>query len=165
VKKWIEQKLRNLVKIAQVTRPGADDGLDTVSQVEYMGKPTNAAVFYPYGVSANAPNTSSVLLLSIGGSSQNAIGIPFSTENRFRDLKSGEVKIGNFVTKANVFFSEDGSVTIEAGLDGGDITVKNQNGSILMEKDGHMRLENGSGYIDIGASGTIDMNGNATVDP
>jgi len=146
--KNIAQKMRNLIKIAQVTRPGPDSGIDSVSQVEYMGKSTDAAALYPYGMSANAPNGSSVLLLSLGGSAQNEIGIPFSVENRFRDLKSGEVKLGNFVTKAHVIFKEDGSIEIEAGLDGGPI-----------------RVSNGNGFIELAENGQVNINDNFTVDP
>ncbi len=111
--KETDQKLKNIVRFAQLTLSMSDSGLDTISQVTSTGKPINALMIYPYGISARAPKNSSVLLFSTGGSSQNPAGIPYFTENRFRDLKEWEVKVGNFKTKACVFFNEDGNVRIE----------------------------------------------------
>jgi len=110
--KGLRQKLANIVKLAAVTNPSKDDGLDTISQIEYKGKVINAAMVYPYGVSANAPKDCSVLLFALGGSSQNPIGIPFFPENRVRDLKEGEFAVGNLLTTTCVKFKEDASVEV-----------------------------------------------------
>lgn len=111
--KETEQKVKNIIKFARITLSGADDGLDTISQITGTGKPINAQMVLPYGLAARAPKNASVLLFSAGGSSQNPVGIPFFTENRFRDLKEWEVALGNFKTKAMIFFNEDGNVRIE----------------------------------------------------
>ena len=129
--KEILNKIRNLIKLGRITNPGDDSGLDAVSQCEYMGKVTNAAMFLPYGISAKAPNDSLLLIFSAGGSSQNSAAIPLSAENRFRDLKDGELKIGNLVSKCFIHFKENGAIQIKAGT--GDAVVDiNENGEIAI---------------------------------
>ena len=125
---------------------GKDDGLDPVAQVEYLGKTTDAVIVLPYGVCANAPTGSNAVLFSLGGSSLNKLGIPYNVENRFRDLKEGEVQIGNFVEKCSIKFNEDGGI------------------EVIAKDDQEITITNGSGTMTMNSSGQLNVNGNLTVD-
>jgi len=144
--KKLAEKTRNLVKIAYVTISDDDSGIDSISQVEFLGKPTNAANVIPYGLSANPPTGTTMLIFSSGGSSQNLIGVPYSTENRFRNLKAGEVAVGNFMTKAKIFFDENGGVVMNVGKDGGTIQLENDNGYIMLADDGKVTI---NGHLEV----------------
>jgi hypothetical protein len=152
--KELYSKMRNMVKIARVTIPDKDSGIDSIAQVDYMGKPGNAQMVMPYGLAARVPKGCTVLLFSIGGSSQNSAGIPTNPENRFRDLKEFEVKVGNFKNKNNVYFKEDGTVVVKAGVDGGDVIIEN--------KDGLTTLNLNDDGIDV--VGDFSISGNLNVD-
>ncbi len=80
--------------------------------------------------------------LAVGGTVQNLAGIPTNPENRFRDLKEWEVKVGNFKTKANIFFDEDGNIKIDATENGGYIRVENENGFFELKADGQFNANN-----------------------
>ena len=130
-------KIRNMIKLARITIAQEDDGLDTIAQCEAMGKPSKVVLIYPYGFSANAPVDSTVAMLNAQGSGRNYLGIPTMPENRFGDLKEWEVQIGNYKTKASIFFGDDGNI----------------------------RVENDNGYIELAENGQVNVNGNFTVDP
>jgi len=136
--KALRQKVANVVKLAVVTNASADTGIDTISQVEYKGKPINAAMVYPYGLSANAPRNCSVLLFALGGSSQNPIGIPFFPEVRVRDLKEGEVAFCNLLKNTSY---------------------------IKFNENGDIELITPGGFVKYGADGKFNVNDNFTVDP
>lgn len=166
--KALWEKIRNLVRVAEVSRSSADNQLDAVSQVNWMGKTTNAAMVYPYGMSGNAPQYASVLLMFPGASAQNPIGIPYFPENRFRGLKEGEVKFGNFIAKCYLFFQADGSVTMKSGKDGGTLRFENTSGDGYFEltEDGVFTVANASGSFELKSNGQFSANGgNLTVDP
>lgn len=147
-------KLKNMIRFGRVTRPGKDNGADTISQVESMGRAVNVTMLYPYGISANAPENSTVLIFAAGGSAQNMAALAMFPENRKPDLKPGEIAIGNMLSKALVFFKEDGEIEIKTGTS--IVTVK---------KDGAIRCETAGGFFELAEGGQLNVNGNLTVDP
>lgn len=150
----IDDKMRNMIRVARVVRPGADDKADCISQVESMGKASNCVMLYPFGISANAPENSTVLQFAVGGSFQNMVGIPFMPENRVSGLKPGEVALSNPLSKSRVTIKADGTIETKCGT------------SILtIEKDGTIRGETSGGFFEMTAAGQMNINGNFTVDP
>lgn len=67
-----------------------------------------------YGICGNPPKGSSGILFPILGSDSNLVCLADDIKNRFRDLKEGEVVIGNYLTKSFIKFKEDGGVEIHA---------------------------------------------------
>jgi len=141
-------KTRNMIQVAFITKASDDDDVSQVGQIDIMGKPLNCGFFYPYGFSANAPDSSMVLRFLLGGSAQNQVGIPFNSDNRFTGLKPWEVAIGNFLKKSKIFFDADGNIEIDSSEFDKKITVKNSNGFFRLEEDGQ-----------------FNANDNFTVDP
>ena len=144
----VMSKIKNIVTFARITLASDDSGTYQIFQTEGIGKPINTVGVLPYGLSANAPAGSTVVKLNAGSSAQNSAGIPFNPENRFRDLKEWEVKVGNFKTKANLYFEDDGSITLKAGDDGGDIRFENTDGSgsIDIKENGDVVLNDGEDF-------------------
>lgn len=100
------------VKYAELTNVGKDDGHYPISQVKYNQRVADFYVVYPYGMSANAPADSLVVMMNMMGQEENRAGIASLPMQRFKDLKIGEVAFGNFLTKSYVKFKEDGSIEI-----------------------------------------------------
>ncbi|MBR2678569.1 MAG: phage baseplate assembly protein [Bacilli bacterium] len=67
-----------------------------------------------YGICGNPPKGSSGILFPILGSDSNLVCLADDIKNRFKDLKEGEVVIGNYLTKSFIKFKEDGGVEIHA---------------------------------------------------
>jgi hypothetical protein len=108
------EKLKSIIKWGRVSREDASDtDINQILQVETVGgKPKPVYIALPYGVSANIPDDTTIIMLSSGGSGQDQAGIPTRPEDRFKGLKVWEIKIGNYKTKANVFFNDDGQIEI-----------------------------------------------------
>lgn len=120
LKKVISQ-FQNLVRRAHVTLAGKDDKQFSTSQVSAMDRVMNIETVYPYGMSANAPVDTLVLIFNVQGDEGNVAGIPYSSLGRFKDLKPGEVIFGNPGTDSFVKFLADGGIEINAK---GIVTVK-----------------------------------------
>lgn len=114
----IKNKVKSMIQWGRVAKAIVDSGVDQVAQVESTGsKPFQVVLVYPYGISANAPPNANVLQMNIGGSGKAKAGIPTMMENRFRDLKEWEVKVGNFLSKSHVFFDENGEILLNPTQD------------------------------------------------
>lgn len=109
----VASKIKALFQWGRQSTKNDDSGQTQTGQIETIGsKPFPFIVVYPYGLSANSPVNSRVLSMNINGSGKGKAGLPTMPENRFRDLKECEVKVGNFKTKAHIFFAEDGEIKI-----------------------------------------------------
>lgn len=104
-------KIRNLIQRAVVTNPGDDSGEFPITQVGYNEKVVDAEVLNPYGLSTNLPIDSICIKLSINGQEENRTVIGYRHDLRPKDLKPGEVVIGNFLVGSTVKFDEDGNIT------------------------------------------------------
>lgn len=114
-----------------------DSGLYPISTAKYNGKQsTKAVAFTPYGLYTNLPKDSTMLSFSALCQESNKYAIGQKFANRFKDLKEGEVVVGNAETGSFTHFFADGSIkvfsadskTIEITKDfiinvGGDATI------------------------------------------
>ena len=106
--------IKNLIKWAKITLTDGDNDTWQRAQVKSIGEnPKKIIAVYPYGIFAVAPVGSNVLMFNISGQEENAAGIPFDIKNRFKNLKEGEILVGNTKTKSFIKFSENGDIEIE----------------------------------------------------
>lgn len=141
-------KIRSMIQSAYITKSSDDDDVGQIGQIDIMGKTLNCEFIYPYGISANAPDSSMVLRFLMGGSAQNQVGIPNNPDSRFAGLKPWEVAVGNFLKKSKIFFDADGNIEIDSSEFDKKITIKNSNGFFRLEENGQ-----------------FNANDNFTVDP
>ena len=156
----LKTKLKNMVRIGQVSRTDSDASLDQVPQFEAMGSPVNASLIQPYGLCANVPKNATAVLFNVNGSSKSTVGIAGFPENRFRDLKEWEVKIGNFKAKCYTYFRDDGTIELRTGLNGGDIVLKDNDDkfTLTISEDGGLKYENESGNFELESGGKFTVN-------
>ena len=143
----------NLIKRTLVSRKTADSGQFPVAQVSWNGKVGDIEVIYPYGLSGNLPIDSLVLTFNVNGQEENRAGIGNTPKRRFKNLKEGEVAVGNPLTKSVIKFLENGDIEITG--------TNNQNINIT----GDVNLTVG-GNLNITTTGntTITTTGNTTID-
>jgi len=109
----ILSKVYNLVKRAIITLPIQDNEQYQVAQIQYMGKTSTAQIINPYGLDSNMPEGSLLVVFNVQCQEENKVAIGNKSEIRFKDLKPGEVVVGNPITRSNIFFEANGDITIK----------------------------------------------------
>ena len=142
--------LTTMITWANKTNIGKDTGERPLNQYSSLGSPKDSVAFYPYGSSGNAPLGNLCLKINVGHE-ENSIVLELSGDNRIKGLKSGEYVIGNWVTKSNIFFSEDGKITITSN---NDIDV-NCDGDVNITATGDVNITAGKVTI----NGDLDVTG------
>ncbi len=144
--------MKNDIKLAAISLPGKDDKEFPDSQITFFGTTADCVPVYPYGMHANAPVDSYMILFSLNGQAENKAGIAFNPDLRKKNLKSGEVVHGNFVTGSTVFYDEDGNIIVNCEEDE-IVTIKGASTVNIA----------GNAAITVGGEATIDVIGNTTL--
>jgi len=105
-------KLANLIKYAYVSRTIEDNQKVALTQASFLGKTANVQVISPYGLSVHLPLKTKLLLFNIQGIEENRAVIGFSQDERFKNLKEGEVIVGSPKTQTYIKFDKDGNIEI-----------------------------------------------------
>lgn len=141
-----------MIKLASVSLPGKDDKFYPDAQIIFNGTTADCVPIYPYGMHANAPVDSHFILFTLNGQAENKAGIPFNPQLRRKNLKPGEMYVGNDVTGSQVFFDEDGNIIVNCENDE-TVTIKGASTVNIT----------GDAAITIGGEATIDVSGNTTL--
>lgn len=153
-------KLKNLIKKGYVSRETSSDSGDYLNmQITTLGKITNAQVIFPYGMNAMPPAKTLGLCFSVLGSEDMIYFIPFAMNDRFKNLKTGEVKSGSQKYQNFVYFKEDGSILIESK---GKIDIKSS-GTIDIKATGDVNIDAPKTNLGVGGK-KIALNGDPIVD-
>ena len=169
-------KLRNMIKIAYISLPVDDSNERQILNVSYHGKQVRALNIQPYGHSFNPTSEdTAVALFNIACNDSNTFAICTNYTKRFKNLKPGEVRTGNFETGSSVFYSKDGNIAIEAKGDSivmkvGTATLKLTEtqliSSVPFSAPDYTNTGGGSAKfsagIDMGGQDVINIGGNGT---
>lgn len=148
--------IKNIIKKAFQAAPLDDVGSFPVGQASYYGKTSKYEQIYPYGFAANAPKGTFVLMFDIGGEEQNLSGIPYSSKTRYKNLKPGEVALGNFAKKTIIKFDENGNIIINAP----DENITIESGKNITIKSGQDVNIESANAINITASANVTLTAN-----
>lgn len=146
--------LRALVRFCRLSLESNDQSDYPTAQFSKNGIATDALRWSPYGLSSNPPVNSLGLMLLPYGRSDSPVVISDLPLERFKPLKPGEVKLGNYLTKASLFFDEAGEIEITAKA---GASVK-----ITVSGGGDVEIEAGAGNVSIAAA-TVAIDGDVTV--
>lgn len=103
-----------MIKRAVLTRPADDSKNYSVAQIQYFNKTANCEMITPYGLFTNAPIDSHMIVFNFNGLEENKGGIAYLHANRYKNLKPGEVQVGNPFHGNYVKFDNDGNVLINS---------------------------------------------------
>jgi phage gp45-like len=142
-------RLKNLFKLGKLLSVD-DSGNIRLCTAKYLGKQQQIVLFTPYGLMHNPPVDSLVCIGDQLAQASNGVGVADDPTNRiFKDLKEGEVAVGNYMTGDYVKFDEDGNITI-GNIDNFPKINLNADGSISL-------IQSLASYIGIEASGDIEI--------
>lgn len=128
-----------------------------VIKTEYFGQKCEVEVISPYGIYSGIPKEAEGVILNIGRNEENRVAILDTPRTRFKNLKAGELVLGNTLTRSNMKFSEDKSVTV-TGANNTTITIDGS-GNVTITTQGTLTLD-AAGIVSINGS-EIHLNGSA----
>lgn len=137
-------KLVNMIKKATIKNLFADNQNAQIVQIQYLNKTAVSELINVYGISSLPPIGSQFVAFNLGGEEGNKFGFPYSPAQRFKNLKEGEVVVGNVKTGASVKFNADGSISVSAN---GEVTIS---GSDVIINGGKITL---NGDCELGGPG------------
>jgi len=109
--RFLYDLITNMIKRCRIV--SVDDTQDLrMGYISFLGKRQKAYIFTPYGLDHNPPSNSDGFCFALQGKESNMIGLFDSPETRKKNLKAGEVAVGNTVTGSFVFFKENGDIDI-----------------------------------------------------
>lgn len=104
-------KIRAMFKFGYVSNIGDDSEDLPKSQYTYHEQSKDIVTIYPYGFCANAPADNLAVVANMGTTDQK-IAFTASGKDRFKNLKGGEVVVGNFVTGDFVKFNAEQKIEV-----------------------------------------------------
>lgn len=104
--------IKNLIRLARISRAGVGGGQFPVQQVEYLGKTADTVVIYPFGIHANASIDSLALMFSIQGHPESRAAIV--TSNNRPELEPGEIAVYHPQTGSIIKMKSDGGIEMMA---------------------------------------------------
>jgi len=110
----LKMKLRNMIKIGEVTRSGNDNGTYSIVQVSYMGQVNEAENITPYGYYSMPPVGSSALLFNKQANAAKLSVISQDIVNREKGMEPGTIILKNTQSEVKIKLLNDGTVEIEA---------------------------------------------------
>jgi phage gp45-like len=152
--------IKNLFKIAKLLSVD-DSGALQFATVTTLGKTQKVLMLKPYGLMSSPPVDSIVGLWSQQGQESNGIGIADDPKNRpIKDMKTGEVALGNYATGNFVYFDSDGSTQVYSAKDlietiTGDV-LATITGAISATVTGNVAI-NAAGFALNGFSSSLTM--------
>lgn len=127
-----------------------DSGSFPVRQVSFDKKVANAEIITPYGFDHNPPLNALGVMLDVNGQAENRAAMITDPLRRKKNLKTGEVSVGNRIAGSEVYFEEDGNVRI--------VTPKNL--VITVAEDGEITI---SGALTMNVSGITTINSDVVI--
>jgi hypothetical protein len=114
--KQICQKIKGLLQPAfllEYNKTGNDDtGASRRGFFFIKGRAQHGYIFSPYGLCTNPPLGSSGVVFNMNAGDSHPVGMVDYAAKRFKDLKSGEVVVGNYETGSYIKFLENGDIKL-----------------------------------------------------
>ena len=109
-------KITQMIKQAYIIAVNDSDPFP-IAKVSYNSKISEVIRFSPYGLCTNAPLNSNVLLLSVHGQESLKYALTDDRQNRYKNLKEGEVVLYNYLSGSYIYLKENGDIEVECKKD------------------------------------------------
>lgn len=110
----ILNKIQNLIKRGVVSLTNNDSAAISYAQIKFLNKAANVEYLFPYGINANPPTGTMVGHFAFGANEGNLGGVPYTRQERFKNLKAGEVVVGSPKSGSYIKFLENGDIEINS---------------------------------------------------
>ena len=155
-------RLKDLIKRATVTMGGSDDGEFNIQQVTYLQKVADCDIIFPYGMSANLPKDTLLVMFNVNDNEQNRAGIGTLPRERKKNLAPGEVAFFHPLTKSFIYFRNSGDIDIDTSQ-ASDLEAENQTGANINITCNDANLTCKNLNVTASESVTIDATENAII--
>lgn len=149
--------MKKYIKRAVITGSNEDDTARPVQSIRYFNRDTEAEIIFPYGVHANLPEDSLMIVFPVCDQDGNLVAIGGMPDKRIQ-VEQGEVVFFHPITKAKIHFKNNGDIDIDS-LDK-DINVSMNNGTITAS--GNVTI-NVAGDANLSVDGTLNVTAPSTV--
>lgn len=130
-----------------VSAQSDDTGSRPELVVSYQNRQIKTYPIYTYGYSCVPPvGQTQAVIAQIASSDSNTVSFASSPQIRFKNLQSGEVKVGNYLTNSFVFFRQDKTIEINASQ------------SVIIQAAESVTV-NASQSVTVTSSGAVTING------
>jgi phage gp45-like len=160
--------LQSVVKIGKVI--SVDDSGDIrTAVVSAMGKQQRVNMMMPYGDMASPPPGSLAIMYAVQGHDSSIVAIADDPNNRtIKGLQPGERAVGNYLTGANIYFAEDGSVVITSGestvsIDAEGNIIASATGNISATAQGDIVASAANNVSITSDANNVQITGNTTI--
>lgn len=140
----ILNKVLQMIKQAYISSVNNDSNIFPTTEVSYNLKKSKVIRFSPYGLCSNVPANSNVILLSADGQESLKYALSDDMQNRYKNLKEGEVVLYNYLSGSYIYLKENGDVKVDC--------KNNEIIDVVGDVD-----------ITVGGDATIDITGDADV--
>ena len=157
-------RLKKMIRWARVTLAGSDDKQFPTQQVEYLEKPGDCFMVFPYGMHGNATPDSLVMMFSVYGDAAQRAGIPTTPQER-PQMAAGEFCLYHPKTQSIIHFrSESGDIDIDVVKNkAGNININTTKANVTASDSVNVTAPNTNITGDVNITGDTVMTGNATV--
>ena len=125
-KRKVLNKFLQIIRQAYATVVSSDTSEYPQGQVTSNGKPTLVTRLSIYGIVANPPLDSHVLMLQSQGQESTKFGVYNDFLRRKKELTEGECALYNTLTGAIVYMKADGSIVIDSPDESVDISANTE---------------------------------------
>lgn len=153
-------KLIAAIKACFISSDVVDDAPYSRVQVTYNDVVSDSVRALPYGYDTSPPINELALALLPYGREGTFYSLPIGGKNRFKDLKPGEVQLGNPVKRSSVKFDEDGNILVTTPEGNLVVTLTQGNFSLDVTGDATVTV---SGNLDATVQGTTSLNSTGNV--
>lgn len=150
-------KLKNIVRFAQVTGPADNEAQFPVQQMTFKKKVVNVVQVFPYGLYSNVSSEDSLgVMFSIDGSENNRAAISYTPQKRPTDLEQNEVALYHPQTNSFIKFRNNGDLEISAieGESTGSIIFNCEN--ITVNANANVEVNCTDATVTASSSATVD---------
>ena len=108
--------IKSICRFGLVTGKVDNSKSFATQQITYLGKVSDCAMLFPYGLYSHASRDDSLIAFySMGGDEDNKLGMPYAPYKRPIDLQEGEVALYHPRSEASVKLRNNGDIEISTG--------------------------------------------------
>lgn len=170
----VVRMVKGLFRLARIVGSTDDTQTFPVQGIEYLGKNSDAVIWFPYGCHANLPSNVLAVIGQLNGDPEERYAFPSSPRERQdsalpNPLLEGEILWFNPASKAYIYMKADGSIDVSTPK---NLTI-NVAGNALVDVEGNLTADiEGNTAIDtagnlvaaVGGDLDVDVAGISTID-
>lgn len=106
-------KLVNAIKQSKITLAGDGEGDIPIQQISALGKTSDTATWFPFGMHANLPIDTPNITFSMSAEEAARVSFGGSPKERIKNIAEGEMVLYHPKTQSKIQFKDNGDIEID----------------------------------------------------